>query len=181
VRLFLDGVISATSNPITWSLNQNVPLIFGGHASTSSSINRYFNGWLDELALFRGTLDSNELANLARRSVATIGGLSASSTVNVTVLSPLQAWRQQFFGTTANSGTAADTADPDGDGVTNLLEYALGTAPDSAASAFPDLELQPLTRRCHLRHRGWFRSLDMGTRCHQPRCGRSISDGDRQL
>ena len=64
-----------------------------------------------------------------------MGGLSASSTVNVTVLSPLQAWRQQFFGTTANSGTAADMADPDGDGVTNLLEYALGTAPNSAASA----------------------------------------------
>jgi autotransporter-associated beta strand protein len=135
VRLFLNGVISATSNPITWSLNQNVPLIFGGHASTSSAINRYFNGWLDDLALFQGTLDSNGLANLAKRSVATIGGLSASSTVNVTVLSALQAWRQQFFDTTANSGTAADMADPDGDGVTNLLEYALGTAPDSAASA----------------------------------------------
>lgn len=50
-------------------------------------------------------------------------------------LTPQQTWRQTNFGTTANSGTAADTADPDGDGVVNTLEYALGLNPNSAASA----------------------------------------------
>lgn len=34
-------------------------------------------------------------------------------------------WRQVVFGTTSNSGVAADLADPDGDGLPNLLEYAL--------------------------------------------------------
>ena len=48
---------------------------------------------------------------------------------------PLAAWRQTNFGTTANSGSAADSADPDGDGVTNLLEYATGTDPNSASAA----------------------------------------------
>ena len=43
---------------------------------------------------------------------------------------PAQAWRQTHFGTTANSGNAADTADPDGDGVTNLLERAFGGNPN---------------------------------------------------
>lgn len=40
-----------------------------------------------------------------------------------------QAWRYQNFGTVAGTGNAADDADPDGDGLSNLLEYALGTLP----------------------------------------------------
>jgi hypothetical protein len=44
-------------------------------------------------------------------------------------LTALQTWRQTYFGTTANTGTAADLADPDADGINNLLEYALGGDP----------------------------------------------------
>jgi hypothetical protein len=40
-----------------------------------------------------------------------------------------QAWRYQNFGTVASTDSAADDADPDGDGLSNLLEYALGTLP----------------------------------------------------
>ena len=65
------------------------------------------------------------------------GTLSASGgalTVTIAVgspLSPIETWRQSHFGTTANSGSAADTADPDGDGLPNLVEYATGTDPQS--------------------------------------------------
>jgi hypothetical protein len=41
----------------------------------------------------------------------------------------LSAWRQTHFSTTANSGNAADSADPDGDGVKNLVEYAFSMNP----------------------------------------------------
>src|SRR5436190_2232519 len=34
-------------------------------------------------------------------------------------------WRLLNFGSAANSGVGADLADPDGDGITNLMEYAL--------------------------------------------------------
>ena len=44
-------------------------------------------------------------------------------------LTPSQSWRQQYFGTTADSGSAADGANPDGDGLSNLLERAFGTNP----------------------------------------------------
>lgn len=44
-------------------------------------------------------------------------------------LTGLQAWRQRFFGTVSDSGTAADMADPDSDGLVNLLEYALSGNP----------------------------------------------------
>ncbi|MEY4488933.1 MAG: hypothetical protein RIQ79_1441, partial [Verrucomicrobiota bacterium] len=49
--------------------------------------------------------------------------------VSGTGLSPVQSWRQTYFGTSANSGNAADTADTDVDGIPNLLEYALGLSP----------------------------------------------------
>ena len=40
-----------------------------------------------------------------------------------------QDWRQLYFGTTSNTGNAADGADVDGDGLTNLLEWACGLNP----------------------------------------------------
>ncbi len=41
----------------------------------------------------------------------------------------LEAWRQQYFGTPANTGNAANIADPNGNGIVNFLEYALGGDP----------------------------------------------------
>jgi hypothetical protein len=49
-------------------------------------------------------------------------------------LAPIQAWRQQYFGTTNNSGTAADTYVASSDGMPNLLKYALGLNPLVAAT-----------------------------------------------
>lgn len=42
---------------------------------------------------------------------------------------PISSWRQTHFGTTANTGNAADDADADGDGVSNLLEFATNGTP----------------------------------------------------
>jgi hypothetical protein len=50
--------------------------------------------------------------------------------------SSLQSWRYLAFGTSENAGIAADTADPDGDGQENLLEFAFSTDP-SSANEFP--------------------------------------------
>jgi hypothetical protein len=61
-----------------------------------------------------------------------LGGLSSGATVNVTVLTPVETWRQVNFGTTANTGQFADGADFDGDSLTNLLEYAFATDPKAA-------------------------------------------------
>jgi hypothetical protein len=43
--------------------------------------------------------------------------------------SPRLLWRQQHFGTLVGTGAAADEADPDDDGMSNLLEYAFGSNP----------------------------------------------------
>lgn len=46
-------------------------------------------------------------------------------------------WRLAQFGSTANTGNAADTADADGDSAQNLLEYALGSNPTQSSSNTP--------------------------------------------
>ena len=50
--------------------------------------------------------------------------------------SGIETWRQTWFGTLANTGSAADDADPDTDGTTNYLEYAYGLNP-TLADAIP--------------------------------------------
>ncbi|MBB5350573.1 hypothetical protein HNR46_000801 [Haloferula luteola] len=52
--------------------------------------------------------------------------------------SPAELWRQTAFGISTNTGDAADEADPDLDGIPNLLERALGGDPHHA-----DLEILP--------------------------------------
>ncbi len=78
-------------------------------------------------------------------------GLSASNTHGETrrtltvtstgtALTEMQIWRQQHFGTTANTGTAGDTYDADNDGETNLLEFATAQDPNAATRAVITLE-----------------------------------------
>ena len=53
---------------------------------------------------------------------------SASGILTVT-LTPIQSWRQLHFGTILNADNAADTADPNNNGIANLTEYALNGDP----------------------------------------------------
>jgi autotransporter-associated beta strand protein len=49
----------------------------------------------------------------------------------LTALTNIEKWRQMNFQTTLSTGDAADLADPDQDGVVNLLEYATGSSPNT--------------------------------------------------
>jgi hypothetical protein len=60
---------------------------------------------------------------------------SGTSTPGV-ALSPMESWRATNSLPTDGSGTGAPTADPDGDGIVNLLEYALT---DSGTSLDPNV------------------------------------------
>ena len=44
-------------------------------------------------------------------------------------LAPIATWRQTYFGTAQNSGIAANSADPQNDGIPNILAYAFGLNP----------------------------------------------------
>lgn len=55
------------------------------------------------------------------------GSLASARTFTLTVLTLLEQWRQSQFGIFTDTGAAADTADPDGDGFRNADECTLGT------------------------------------------------------
>jgi hyaluronate lyase len=65
----------------------------------------------------------------------TQSGYSGNATGTLTISDSPAAWRQMHFSTVANSGNAADAADPDGDALTNIQEYIFGTLPMSAQPA----------------------------------------------
>lgn len=61
--------------------------------------------------------------------------LAISGTISpVVTLTPVEAWRLQYFGTTHDTGTAADTAIATSDGMANLLKYAFGLDPTVPAT-----------------------------------------------
>jgi hypothetical protein len=65
------------------------------------------------------------------------GELSTIREFIVTVTgTALETWRFANFGSTANTGTAADIFDADGDGQNNRAEFAAGTDPKNAADVF---------------------------------------------
>ncbi len=64
------------------------------------------------------------------------GGIdtSAPQTFTIIIKDPLEDWRILYFGSAANSGNGANTADPDHDGLANLIEFAFGLNSNSGAS-----------------------------------------------
>lgn len=61
-------------------------------------------------------------------------GNTATGSFTVKVNSPVMVWRLQYFGSSDNTGESADSADPDGDGWTNLQEFISGTGPKDRSS-----------------------------------------------
>ena len=82
----------------------------------------------------------------APQTVVITGGQLSTITFNYeerSVAGPLETWRETNFGTTLNSEKAADDADPDLDGMTNIREYVAGTDPNNPADF---LALRPLSK-----------------------------------
>ena len=71
------------------------------------------------------------------RALVSVGAVPfdtvTSPAATLTVWTQLQNWRNTNFGTINNLGVAADTADPDRDGIWNLAEYGLQLAPNTPA------------------------------------------------
>lgn len=83
---------------------------------------------------------ANQLGSATVTVTVSDGALTASDSFNVSVTgTAVETWRFGRFGTTANSGSSADAADPDGDGSINSDEYVAATDPLDRTSVFKTL------------------------------------------
>jgi carboxypeptidase D len=88
------------------------------------------NRWVEAL----GTVTVTD----GRLTLSSASGSASNrlAAVEISAIEPatITQWRALYFGTTNNAGSSADGADPDADGIPNLLEYALGLNPTNANS-----------------------------------------------
>ena len=87
LRLYANGTWVGAVTNLTWALQQDEPLVFGGHNS-GSNLERCWNGRLTDAVLFTNALSGTEISRLATRSVTRFGGRSATNTVAVNVVPP---------------------------------------------------------------------------------------------
>jgi hypothetical protein len=131
ISLYVDGTLAGSDSSFSLNFDTTVPIKWGGSNSTSVP-DRWLNGSLADLAIFNAPLSPAEITKLTTTPVQWFGGQSASATVNIAVLTPVETWWQQNLGTTNATGLNADTADKDNDGTPNLLEYAFATDPNTS-------------------------------------------------
>lgn len=126
-RIYLDGALAATGTHVQWSAYQSSPLCIGGHNATTN-VDRFFSGSLDEIALFDEALPAEDVARLARMTTARFAALTASGNIPLIVQTGWQAWQAANFTAAelTNLDISGSLASPAGDGLANLLKYALG-------------------------------------------------------
>lgn len=130
ISWYHNGALVGIDNAFDLAITNSQPVKFGGSGATTV-LDRWLNGSLADLAVFNAALDSNDITRLHSAPVQRLGGQSASATITINVLAPIDTWRQQNFGSTSNTGLFADTADKDHDGTANLLEYATAMNPNA--------------------------------------------------
>ena len=130
ISWYHNGVIVGSDSAFDLAITNSQPVKFGGSGATTV-LDHWFNGSLADLAVFNAAFAPADITKLATAPVQWFGGQSASATININVLAPSESWRQQYFGSTSNSGLFADTADKDHDGAANLLEYATAMNPNA--------------------------------------------------
>lgn len=97
------------------------------------------------LPLADGMVDGDKTVVLTLLN-STAYNLAGSTSVTVTIHdTPIDTWLLSEFGTNANNPTiSGDLADPDSDGIVNLLEYALHLNPNVASeTGLPTTQIDP--------------------------------------
>jgi hypothetical protein len=138
---------NGTANGIVWATENNGTAVL--HAYNAANLaNELYNssqatGGRDNFGA--GNKFITPTIASARVYVGTTTGVGVFGLLDQSMLTPLQVWRANHFGNPSNVGAGADVASPAGDGVANLIKYALGLDPQTPAvnSQLPSGSIQP--------------------------------------
>ena len=127
---------NGSSNGIVWAAENSSPAVLHAYAATNLA-REYYNS-----SMAVGGRDNFGTGNKfitptiasARVYVGTTSGVGVFGLLDATSLTPLQAWRNTWFGNPSNVGAGANGASPAGDAVPNLMKYALGLNPLASAT-----------------------------------------------
>lgn len=141
-KLYVDGALVLTFNPTgrQGSLTNAQPFRIGNHAH--ATLNAHMKGLIDEASLYNRCLTATEIQSI---HAAGRGGKFLDTDADGLP----DEWEMQYFG---NLNQGPDD-DPDGDGLTNIIEYRYGLNPtvadsqdDSDGDGLPDvLDADPWT------------------------------------
>ncbi|MEQ1861915.1 MAG: autotransporter-associated beta strand repeat-containing protein, partial [Chthoniobacteraceae bacterium] len=91
LALYVDGFLAGSVASVTMDVSQSASLSVGGTGSTAASLDRWFDGSLDDVLLQSGLNSRTETWFLAKMGTRHYNGLTASGTVSVTVSGANQA------------------------------------------------------------------------------------------
>jgi hypothetical protein len=127
---------SGSSNGIVWVTANNSPAVLHAYAATNLTVELYNSGQApagrDNYGV--GNKFITPMIASARVYVGTTGDVGVFGLLDQSTLTPIEVWRDNQFGNPSDVGAGADTASPAGDGVPNLIKYALGLNPLTPAA-----------------------------------------------
>ena len=122
---------NGNSNGIVWTTSVTSPAVLHAYAATNLA-HEFYNS--SQAAGGRNNFGAgNKFATptiaSARVYMGTTTGVGVFGLLDESTLTPLEVWRNTYFKNPSNVGAGANGASPAGDGVPNLIKYALGLNP----------------------------------------------------
>jgi len=119
-----------TNHGIVWAAENTSPAVLHAYAASDLTTELYNSnqaGSRDQFGV--GNKFITPMVASARVYVGTTSGVGVFGLLDSSSLTPLQAWRNAHFGNPSNVGVGENSANPTGDGLPNLIKYALGLDP----------------------------------------------------
>ncbi len=145
---------NGTSNAILWATGNTSPAVLHAYDATNLTHESYNSsqapGGRDQFGV--GNKFITPTIASARVYVGTTNTVGVFGLLDQSTLTPLEVWRNTYFGNPSNVGAGADTASPLDDGVPNLIKYALGLNPNTpaAGSQLPVPGILPVSGQSYL-------------------------------
>jgi hypothetical protein len=127
---------NGTAAGIVWATENTSPAVLNAYNATNLAEELYNSDQAGSRDHFGdGNKFITPMIASARVYVGTTTGVGVFGLLDSSTLTPLQAWRNTNFGNPSNVGAGANGASPAGDGIPNLIKYALGLNPLAVAAA----------------------------------------------